>query len=484
MSGRSTPNPNLRQLAARGSVIVGLRGLAARIIALAGTIVLARTLSAAEFGIFAVGASLIISLGYVMHAGVGAGLIRRTSEPTRVELETMVAVNGGLMIGVVVITTSVCVAIGGQAIAIALMVAAMPVTAFRGPGLVAFERKLSFRRLALVEVFETTALYGMSAVLVIMGFGLYGICLAAAVRAVGGTLLMLHAAPCERVRPRIAPRVIKELIGFASRYQAVALVNFIRDQGVNLGIAAIGGLTTLATYAVASHVLQAPQIFFEALFRIAYPAMARLSEYGEDARNVLQRTAKAVAMGTGLIVAPLSAASPLLIPTIFGSRWSDAAVVILPASAGLMIGAPVAVAAAGYLFAQNQPEIVLRSAVLHTLAWFAVALPLLIPFGVIAAGLGTLAASVVEALVLGMAVRRRTGADVLGVLAIPLLAAGAAAAAGLAIVSLMSMQAAVGAMVAACATASVYVIIVLIFQRPAVIGLARLVRNAHRVASH
>jgi O-antigen/teichoic acid export membrane protein len=473
----------LRHLAVRGALVVGVRGAVSRVIALVGTIILARELSVEEFGIFALGATLMISIGAVVAAGLGAGLIRRSAEPTGAELQTVVAVNGMLMVAVTAVTVAVCVAIGGQAMAVALMVAFMPVTALRAPGVIAFERALSYRKLAQVEILETTALYGLGAVLVVAGLGLTGVGVAAAVRAVGGTVLMIRASAQGVVRPRLSRPIFRDLAGFASRFQGVAIVNFVRDQGVNLGIAAVGGVAMLGAYAVASRILQAPSILLEALFRVSYPAMSRLKEHGEDGRNVMERTVTAVAIGTGLIVAPLSAASVPLIPAVFGERWSEAAAVIPPVSLSLMIGGPVAIAAAGYLFAVDAGGIVLRSAALHTLAWFAVALPLLMPLGVVAAGLGTLAAGIVEALVLGWAVRKRTGARVFSALIFPLLAASGSAAAGAGAIATLSLGQAPEVTIAALVAVVAYVIVLLAFQRGELVRLARLVRGGTRPAT-
>lgn len=483
MPRRSAGGGGLRQLAVRGALVVGVRGVAARLVALGGTVVIARTLSAEEFGIFALGTVLLTGIGSLVQAGLGMGLVRRLARPTGTELQTVVAVNGMLMVVAVLITTAICLAIGNLAVAVALIVASTPVTAFRAPGVIVFERALAYRRLAQIEVLETLALYGLGAVLVLAGLGLSGIAVAAAVRAFGGTFLMVRASPHGVVRPRVSWRIVRDLAGFAGNYQGAAIIGFARDQGINVGITAIGGITMLGVYTVASRVLEAPRIVFQALFRVSFPAMSRLKEHGEDARNVVERTLKAVALGTGLIVAPLTAASLPLITVVFGERWSDAAAVIPPASLGLMIGGPVAVAAAGYLFAANAGRIVLRSSVLHTLAWLVIALPLLVPLGVIAAGLGSLASGLVEALVLGLAVRRRTGARIIRPLWIPLLAACGATGAGTGVIALVALDQALEASVAGIVAGGAYVMILLAVQREDLYRLRRLVRRAVRPAT-
>lgn len=474
------PGGSLRHRAARGAIVVGIRGLASRIIALAGTVVLARQLSAEEFGVFALGVTLMISIATLVQAGLGAGLIRRVGAPSQLELQTVVAVNGILIVLAVGVTAVVCAVIGGLAMFVALMVALMPLTAFRTPGVIVFERALSYRKLAEVEIMETVAMYGLGALLVVAGLGLIGIVVAAAVRVIGGTVLMIHASPVGIVRPRLSVSVVRDLARFASRFQGMAIVNFLRDQGVNVGITVIGGVATTGVYHVASRVLQAPQILLEALFRVSFPAMSRLKEHGEDAQVVVERTLKAVALGLGAIVAPLAAASVPMIVTVFGERWREAATVIPPVCLALMIGGPVAVAAAGYLFAVDAGDIPLKSALLHTVAWFAIALPLLGPLGVVAVGLGTLGSGTVEAVMLGRGVRKRTGARVVRALITPLFAATAGAGVGAAAIALVSLSPALEATIATIVALGSYMTLLFALQRPDLKRLARLVRGAAR----
>jgi hypothetical protein len=98
-----------------------------------------------------------------------------------------------------------------------------------------------------------------------------------------------------------------------------------------------------------------------------------------------------------------------------------------------MIGAPISLATAGYLYAVGAVRMVLISVVLHTAAWFAVALPLLPVVGVPAVGIGWIAGSIVDAIVLMRAAHRRAGTRLVPGLGIPLGAAAVAGAAAFAV---------------------------------------------------
>ncbi|MDQ3663017.1 MAG: oligosaccharide flippase family protein [Actinomycetota bacterium] len=401
----------VRQRAAEGALLVGIRGIAARAAGLLGSVVLARTLSSSEFGLFAFGALLMTSVSYLTQAGVGAGLIRKDSPPSRAELSVVVAVNLGL-VAVITLAAAACAPLlGPEGLVVAAMTAPLLLTAFRAPGLIGLERELLYRPIAKVEIAETVSFYLVAVVAVVI-VGIWGLVVAAFLRCALGTAIMLSSGPYGLIAPRLSRRTLRPLLGFGARFQGVALANFCRDQGVLVGISAVAGLPTLGVYTVASRLLQIPQLLFESLFRVSFPAMTRLIATGDHARRLIERGIRLVGLGAGLTLVPLVAVAPAAVPVLFGPQWQSAATIIPCAGLGLMIGGPVAVATAGYLYAIGDAGTVLRSAVLHALAWFIVALPLYPLLGVFSLGLGILASSGVEAAMLGTQAARRSGASI------------------------------------------------------------------------
>ena len=69
---------------------------------------------------------------------------------------------------------------------------------------------------------------------------------------------------------------MRPLLRFGVRFQAAIGVGVARDQVLNAGIAAIGGLGTLGVWALAFRVMQVPLLLFTTLYRVSYPAMAKL----------------------------------------------------------------------------------------------------------------------------------------------------------------------------------------------------------------
>ena len=137
--------------------------------------------------------------------------------------------------------------------------------------------------------------------------------------------------------------------------------------------------------------------------------MSRVVEHDRAPRRVLERAMTAAAVGCGLILAPLGGSALAAVPVIFGSQWRDVAYTLAPACVALLLGGPVSLATAGYLYALGDVRSILRSSILHTVAWFAFTLPLLPLIGVPAVGVGWIAGALVDASVLSRAARAHAG---------------------------------------------------------------------------
>ncbi len=87
----------------------------------------------------------------------------------------------------------------------AVMVAAAPITAFRGAGAIVLERQLLYRRLATAETVEMMVYSAWTIVTVAIGWGVWGLATATVVRSLVGTALIVALAPIGVVWPRYYP---------------------------------------------------------------------------------------------------------------------------------------------------------------------------------------------------------------------------------------------------------------------------------------
>jgi O-antigen/teichoic acid export membrane protein len=396
----------VRQRAVTGTTIDVLRALAARFLGLLGMLVLARLLTPHDFGMIAVGATFVMFANFLADGGVGVSLIRQDEPPTRADLKALLAFQLGLSTTLALGISAVLIPFGTLGQVTALMVAALPLMAVRVPGVILLERQLSYRPFAAVEIVETIVYYVWAIVLVEEGWGVWALASGYLVRVFVGSVFLLCLVPSSRMLPSPSWARVRTLLGFGFRYQTVGLTNMLREQGVNAAIALIAGVSALGVWSVAHRILQIPLILLNSLWRVSFPGMSRLVAAGENVGGTIERVVAIAAVISGLILAPLVAATPAWIPTLFGSQWNDAIPVIPPASLHLMVMGPISAALIGYLWAIGDASAVLRAALAGIPLMAIVMLPLLAVIGVPAVGFGWLATGVGEATVLILSARK------------------------------------------------------------------------------
>ena len=220
------------------------------------------------------------------------------------------------------------------------------------------------------------------------------------------------------------------ILGFGVAFQGVSAVNLIRDQGIVVVTGAVAGLTTLGYWSLAYRIVQVVIVVLESLWRVSYPAVARLIAADEDLGPTLQRALRISAVTVGAVVAGLIGTAPASIPLVFGDKWASAVPAVAFCAGGLMISGPLSTASAGLLLARGRVKAVLFTTVVHTATWFAVATPLMPSMGVEAVGIGWCAASCVDAALLAVYTKREIDVPIVGSLAAPTICAAVAAGVG------------------------------------------------------
>jgi len=449
-----------------GAVLLGARGVILRIVSLVGSILLARMLVPEKFGIVAFGATFLNFAGFLSDAGLAAGLIRRAEQPTRRELEAVLALQLAGTGAVAAVVAAVAAPFGLIGQVTAVMVASLPITAMRAPGTIVLERRLEYRPLAFVEIVDSVAYFAWALVTVKLGWGVWGLATAMLARSVAGTVTMLAVSPLRSLRPRWDIGAVRAVLRFGVQFQLVSFANVLRDEGLNLGTAMLVGVPVLGLWSQAEKLLVVPFLLFTSLWRVSFPAMSRLVSGGVDVRPTIRRGISFGLVMTGALLAPLVAAADVGVPVLFGEEWRGAASVVPWASLGLMFSGPVSTAAAGYLYAVGDAGRVLKSLLYQTAARFAVVFPLLPVIGVQAHGVGWLVACVVETVVLAQGVRGHLDVPIYQQLPVPTLVAAVAAATGWAVSQAMG-ETVVSAVAAAFVALAVYAAGLVVAQRGA-----------------
>ena len=418
-----------RRVASGAALLVG-RGLAVRGLGFVGNIVLAALLTPLVFGTVAIGAAMIVSITLVSDGGLGAALIRGDHEPSRLVFEQL----NGLQLTISGVVTLAALAaapfLGRPGWVAAVMTSSLCIAVFGSASNIYLERHLMFRQLATIDVAESLAYLLWTIPAALLGAGVWALATASVAQVTVRTVLVLRLAPVRVLRPRFGLTAIRPLLAFGARFQAINAVNLVRDQGLNIGVAAVAGISTLGVWTMAFRFIQIPFLLFESLWRVTFPGMARLIEAGEDPRPAVRRILTQSSILTGAIMAALVGATPGLIPAVLNHRWHSIVDILPWACAGLLVGGPVSVAVAGFLFAKGDASTVLRGAVLHTGASLVLGLALLPVIGVRALGMSVLASAVVEGTVLGARAEHTYDIRIVRPLVIPTLASAVAATMG------------------------------------------------------
>lgn len=413
--------------AVRGAAVLALRGVLTRLLNFAGNVALARLLVPEDFGLVAIGLAVSAFATEAASGGMGAGLIRRAEAPERSDLRALLGAQLAATSVLGALIAAAALPLGEAGTITAIMMLALPLSSWRVPGGVMVERAMTYKPLLIVELAETLAFIAFSVTAAALGFGAYGLAAAYVARAAVGSLTMGWVAPIGLLRPAWSWERVRPLLRFGAQFQAVSVVVLVRDHGLNVGLAAVSGLTVVGLWVLANRILSVTLVVAGSLWRVSFPAMARLKALGDAAP--VERMVRLVAVPLGALVVLLVAGAPGFVPAIFGPAWADAADVLPLCGLGALLHGPISTAVTGWLYAEGRAGTVLKATVIGAVTLVGGSLALAPALGIGAVGVAFAAACVVESLALALPVRAATGARIGRVLAGPY-AAGAAGAIG------------------------------------------------------
>ena len=221
---------------------------------------------------------------------------------------------------------------------------------------------------------------------------------------------------------------MRPILGFGAKFQAASLIGVGRDQALNIGIAVAGSLSVLGLWGLALRLLQAPFLMFEALWRVSFPAVARMLDAGDDVSEPLRRTAATLSVGVGIVLVALAGSSWDLVPFAFGQRWAPAAPAVALSCVGLLLSGPVSVVSSGFLYGRGDAGAALRATGFSSIVIVACSISLVAATGEVwGVGVGQLLGAVVEAVIFLRATKRH-GLDGIATRAVVTTACGAIAA--------------------------------------------------------
>lgn len=422
LAGLGTPPPPLvaepqdegaiKQLAVTGVATSFGRSIGVKAIGLLLNLFLARILVPADFGQLALGLTIYAAFSVFANAGLGASLVRRAAPANADDLATVFGAQLG--IGVVGLVIVAGLAIGTRSTSLvlaAMFLCCVPIQAPRTAAVIQMERRLDFKRLAIVDVIDCACQAVLALTFVAAGMGVYGVALAQPLGVIVGTTVLLSWRSTPFRRPLFAPSRARVLLTDGALFGVSDATNLARDLMLNWGTAAIAGVSVLGTWAFTLRLAAIPSMAIQAIGQVTYAAVPRLHAAGGSAQSVVIPTLRLTTAGLGAPVVVLAGCAPQFVPLVLGSSWNGVIDALPLTCLALLIAGPISVASAGYLFAHGRVRRIVVAQLAHSIVSVGLAFALLPRLGVVALAVGMCGAGLTDAVVLGSASLRGSDAS-------------------------------------------------------------------------
>jgi O-antigen/teichoic acid export membrane protein len=382
------PSRSIAQKTVQGAFSLGVRQVLVQGTKIAASIVLARILTPAQFGIYAIilfTQTFLISFG---DAGLAGSLIRQHAEPEVADYQAIFTVQQMLVIAFSILlwVSSPWIAFSyhlqpNEAWLFRLVALSFFFTSFMVIPQVRLERELEFHKIAMVDSAQAIVFNGLAVLLAWLGFGAYSFAWALLARAILGSALTNWISPWKIGWQWDWPRV-KSHMSFGIPYQGIQAVSLLKDSitpilvGLLLGTKEVGYLSWAAMTAAY------PVMALMVLQRVYMPAFARLQHNSVQLIALVEN----IIWATNAIVAPLAVITLVLIrpitSTIYGDKW----LVALPYFYFLWLAnlfVPTATPSLSLLNALGKSKIALFFAVIWMAGTWVIGAPLILRYGAI-----------------------------------------------------------------------------------------------------
>lgn len=294
------------------------------------TILLARLLTPADFGLLAM-LLVFVALGSMLtDSGFGQALIQRSSITANDETTVFLFSNCvGLLSALILYFSAPAIAAFYHQPALVALTHSiawiLPLGALGAVPEALLSKRMDFRARAQVQVFASLASGGLAIVMALRGLGVWSLVAQALVASGLRSILLLVTA---RWLPRgqFSLESFRALFGFGGFMLLANLLNTVFSRLQSLFIGRLFDASSLGLYTLAQNASQVPTSLFGAvLSRVGLPVFSTMSDQPEKLRTAL-RLSLQVSMfvfvpcmiGIALISAPL-------IEIFYGARWIAAA---------------------------------------------------------------------------------------------------------------------------------------------------------------
>ena len=329
---RDPRHENLGHKASRG-VAVTMGGLWGRtLVQMLSTIVLARLLDPADFGLVAMVMAIVGVADLVRDFGMTGAILQAKKLSDRLWSSLLwfsVALGGALML-IVAAAAPLIAALYGEQRLVVLTLAIAPTLLVNGlamPMQAKVQRDLRFGTLANIDVIAMVVGVAGSIGAALVGWGVWSLVVLAGLGQVYRLIALWVAARPRFGRPRI-DREVLPLISTGGSIFGVQALNYAARNLDNVIIGAQLGPAALGQYSRAYSLFLLPlQQLTGPLGRVALPVLSSLQDDGERYRRYIRASVLVIGYLSLPTYAILAAVSGPLVELLLGPQWDEAATI-------------------------------------------------------------------------------------------------------------------------------------------------------------
>jgi O-antigen/teichoic acid export membrane protein len=297
-----------------------------RLLGFASTLVLAKLLAPADFGLVAVASMLIEIIQLFRDMGLSEAVISsRREDPKALDTAHTVLVGYNVALFVLASAASPAVAWFYESTTlipvIVLLSSNLVLNSLRLVPLTLIRRNLEYKKLVLTDLAPSFVSAAVGIGLAFAGFGVWSLVVKTMVQSVLMLVLIQFVVP---YRPRFAfdRAAARELFGYGkfivgSSMLFVALYNIDR-----LFVSKIAGIAAFGAFDFAARIADMPTKQFSGLVgAVMFPVYSAIDRSGAALRPMFLRTLKYTASITFPAAAGLAAFGPILVDRLYGPRW-------------------------------------------------------------------------------------------------------------------------------------------------------------------
>lgn len=297
-----------------------------RSITLLTTIVLARLLVPADFGLVALAVLALAALNVLSDLGLTSVLVVRQDLDRRGQ---------GTLLTLLLVAGAVC------AVTLAVL-APMLADLFREPRLtdvlralsaVAFisgvswfydmllQRELEFRKRFMAQLARNVTYAGVAVTMAVVGAGVWSLVVGQLAAALVVSVVLVWLAPY-RVRPAMDPVAARSTLKDGRGFLLQAAATTVQDNVDFLVVGRTLGVAPLGVYSMAYRLGELPYAgVADPVARVTFPAFARMRHEGQDVSSGFLRTLRTVALITLPLGMLLSGAADPFTRAVLGDKW-------------------------------------------------------------------------------------------------------------------------------------------------------------------